>query len=50
VLQVREVTSTPPSVVFTFGFTFEYFKECEGVSNIVEVPPKGLKPKKCKKN
>jgi hypothetical protein len=32
VLQARERTSTP-SVVSTFGLTFESFKECEGVSH-----------------
>jgi hypothetical protein len=43
VLCVKENTPTPFFVVFIFGLTFEYFKECGGVSygitTLVEVDP-----------
>jgi hypothetical protein len=33
-LQVRERTPNLSFVVFTFGFTFEFFEKCGGASNI----------------
>jgi len=36
VLQIKECISIPSSfVIFTFGFTFEFFKKFEGVLEII---------------